>query len=369
MGGRIPLTRYVAFLHRALLEGKHRLAGDPIEHVQNALLGWQCHALDGTTTHRDVGEDGRGGKIKVPDRMPHNLVVPLPHSGAQVHTHQTLTIQIVSRSVPAVVVAGWRFHRQIHQAEFFINRDLCPHTGITGLVGGTIQPRVVAELALAWNGVKGPQPFSGAHVESTNVALVVAKRFRRTTLAERGADNHHIAANHRSALVSDFPGHQVRKNGLVRLAFEIHGPAVTEAENARAGARIERHQSISRCGIQDARTLSVGPIRQSATRQWSRRGGPAFPFVLAVQPQQFAGGRVERDNSTPRAGGGVQHAAHHERCPFQLEFGTRSQLIGLESPCNFEGAEIGSRNLVEWCVARPARVTRVAGPFAGCRRE
>ena len=45
----------------------------------------------------------------------------------------------------------------------------------------------------------------------------------------------------------------------------------------------------------------------------------------------------------PRAGGRVEHAVDHQRRAFELELGERPEVVGLESPRDFELAEVRRR--------------------------
>ena len=65
-----------------------------------------------------------------------------------------------------------------------------------------------------------------------------------------------------------------------------------------------------------------------------------------------------------RAGGRVHHAVDHERRAFQLVFGARAQVVGLEAPGDFELAEVGRVDLIERRVAVVAQVAGVGRPLA-----
>src|SRR5580693_10008056 len=97
--------------------------------------------------------------------MMHDLEMPLAHAGLQVDADQALAIEIVARTLAAIVIRSGRFHRQIHQARLRIGRDLRPHASVAVVIGRAVLPSVIAKLALPWNGVEGPAQFAGSNVE------------------------------------------------------------------------------------------------------------------------------------------------------------------------------------------------------------
>ena len=61
-----------------------------------------------------------------------------------------------------------------------------------------------------------------------------------------------------------------------------------------------------------------------------------LPSRKLYDPDQFAGLCIQRDHGAARAGRGVDHALDHQRRAFQLVFGPRAEIVGLESPGDFE---------------------------------
>ncbi len=90
-----------------------------------------------------------------------------------------------------------------------------------------------------------------------------------------------------------------------------------------------------------------------------------------MDPEEFAGRCVERDNRPSSAGRRVEHPTDHQRRAFELVFGAGAETIGLEAPRDLEVLEVLRRDLVEWRIAAAARVARVAWPLAvlGGRNE
>ena len=100
--------------------------------------------------------------------------MPAPLSGAQIDGHQAFAEQIVARSMPAIIIRGRGFHRQIHQPEFRIGADMGPHTGVAVISPGSILPCLIAEFARTGNGVETPKLLARAHIEGAHKSLVLS---------------------------------------------------------------------------------------------------------------------------------------------------------------------------------------------------
>ena len=88
---------------------------------------------------------------------------------------------------------------------------------------------------------------------------------------------------------------------------------------------------------------------------------------MRVHPLLLAGARVERDHRAARAGRGVERALDHERRALELGLGTRTEVVGLEPPGDFELAEIGGVDLIEGRVLAAAQIGGVHRPLAVLR--
>ena len=64
-----------------------------------------------------------------------------------------------------------------------------------------------------------------------------------------------------------------------------------------------------------------------------------------MHPLQLARPGIEGNHRAAGSGRGVEHAADHERRPFQLELWTGAEVVGLEAPGHFELVEIGGVDL------------------------
>src|SRR5207237_9704575 len=100
-----------------------------------------------------------------------------------------------------------------------------------------------------------------------------------------------------------------------------------------------------------------------------RRHRVALAFAQAVRPDYLAGLAVEGDHRAARAAGGVEDAFDRQRRPFELELGTRSEIVGLEPPRDLELIEVAGVDLIERRVAGAVDVGRVVRPVAVLRRR
>src|SRR5471032_882036 len=258
--------------------------------------------------------------------------MPLALSGLQVDADQAFAKEVVAGAMAAIIIAGGGFNGKIHQAELFVHRDLAPDAGVAGILGRALLPGVVAELAFLGDGVEDPQALAGADVESAHVALVVAHALGRHAFAERGADDDGVLSHDGRGLNADFPGDQVGEHRLIVVKLKIHRAAFAEGRNNGTGLGIERDQAVAGRGVKNARfVFAVGPVSQAAAGKLARGGGSTWAFVLAVDPQQFAGSGVERDGRAARSGGGIHHAIDHQGRAFQLIFGTVADAVVLVS--------------------------------------
>ena len=102
----VPLAGHVADFDGPLWDGPNGFSGHAIENVEEALLAGLRHGLHWLTIHCDVCKNGRGGDVHVPQRVVHQLEVPLAFAGFQIDADEAFTKEIVSRPVSAVEIAG-----------------------------------------------------------------------------------------------------------------------------------------------------------------------------------------------------------------------------------------------------------------------
>ena len=89
--------------------------------------------------------------------------------------------------------------------------------------------------------------------------------------------------------------------------------------------------------------------------------------MFAVHPQQLTGCRIQRHHGPARTGGGINHAVRHERRSFEVEFRTRTKVVGFESPRHLELAEIVRVDLVERRIVRVSKISAVGAPLSVSR--
>ena len=98
-----------------------------------------------------------------------------------------------------------------------------------------------------------------------------------------------------------------------------------------------------------------------------RAGDAPLPFVLAVNPKQFSGAGIERDDRASRTRRGIQNAVDHQRRPFEFVFGAVAEIIGLYAPRDFEIAEVRCINLIQRTIARSGKIGGIGWPIAVLR--
>src|SRR5262245_3363558 len=99
--------------------------------------------------------------------------MPLPLSGFQINANQAFAIDIVAGPMPAVVIGGGRFDRQVNEPEILVDGDLSPHAGVAVLSPRPVFPRLVSRLARSGHRIKPPELFAGSHIERAHQAFSV----------------------------------------------------------------------------------------------------------------------------------------------------------------------------------------------------
>src|SRR5206468_9699079 len=121
-------------------------------------------------------EQRRSRHVVVPDRVMHDLVVPLALAGLQIEADEAVAKQVVARTMASVEIRGRIFNREIHEAELFVDRDLRPHAGVAVGRPRVFFPRVVAEFTRAWDWVERPEELPGLRVPAADETLRVVGR-------------------------------------------------------------------------------------------------------------------------------------------------------------------------------------------------
>ena len=307
----------------------------------------------------------------IPDRVVHQLEVPLALAGLQVHGHQAFAVEVVAGALAAVVVGRRRLDRQVDQAQFLVDGDLRPHAGVAVDGPRAVLPGVVAELARPRDRVEGPLQLAGLDVEGARETLGVVVGLDGHALLHRRADEDRVPDDGGRGVQPDLAGLEI---DLLAVALhdadlQIHDAVLAEGRDHRAGLGVERDQPVAGGDVEHAVVAAaVGPVGDAAPGQLPGRVGAALALRIAVHPQQLTRARVERHHRAARAAGRVEHAANHQRRAFELELGARAQAVGLEPPRDFELVEVVGVDLIEGRVLRAAEIGGVVRPLAVLRR-
>ena len=177
----------------------------------------------------------------------------------------------------------------------------------------------------------------------------------------RGADDDGVAGHEWRGVQPCFSGHEV--DVLVEVLFEIDDAVLAETSQAIPGARVEPYQPVPRRDVENLSASAVVAVRQAATREPSRRSGPAFAFIETMHPQQLARTCGHGDHRATRPGGRVQDAVDHQRRRLKVVFGVRPEVRRLDPPGHLEVVEVIGRDLVERRIAGVRDVSAVARPL------
>ena len=302
--------------------------------------------------------------------MVHELEMPFALAGPIVDGDDAFGEEVVAGPEAAVEIGARRLDRQVREAELFVGGNLIPDTGVAGDRPRFVQPRVVAEFAGTRNRVERPQPLSGAHVEPADQPFSVVVGLRRAAFEERRPDHDDaVCGDGGCRMHANLAGDQIDLLPFAEdhAGFQIDDAVGAEGGDARSGARVERDQAVAGRDVENPFVAAVSPVGDATARQLPGRRRRPRAFVLRVDPSQLAGGRVERNDRAACASGRVQHAVDHQRRAFELEFGTRPEAVGLESPRHLERVEIRAGNLRERRIVLILQVAGVRPPVAAAR--
>ena len=163
----------------------------------------------------------------------------------------------------AEVVAGWHLDRQIRDAELFVDRQLTPEAGVSGIRPRVFQPRVVAELTGLRNRVEDPAALAGSRVEGSHEALRVRAAPRRAAGAVRGADEDDVSGDDGRAVPGDIGGDRIEL--LVVVLLQIDDPLLAESRQRRTGLRVEADELVADGHVENPIVAAaVGPVADAA---------------------------------------------------------------------------------------------------------
>src|ERR1700675_2064150 len=98
------------------------------------------------------------------------LKMPKALAGFSVQCDQAIREEIVAKAVGAVKIEGGGTGGDKNDAAFGVERHAGPVVGCAAGFPGVGRPSFVTKLAGMGDGVEGPAKFSGANVESANIA-------------------------------------------------------------------------------------------------------------------------------------------------------------------------------------------------------
>ena len=352
----------------AVLDGPDRLAGHPVEDVDEAGLRGSGDRVDLPAVHVDGEQGGRGRQVVVPEAVLHGLEVPDPLAGAGVEADDGLREEVVAEAVSAVVVVARRPDREVDEPPFGVEGHGRPDVRVADSVPGAVLPGVVAELAGLRDQVEGPDQLAGFGAERLHVAWRIA-------LVDEAVPD---AVPHDHQVLEDD-----RRGGL-RVVEAVDGPeelrgevdlaAVTEGGVGLAGDGVDRDEPPAAVQ-EDAPVAALGlPERDpavdepGAVRDLSPLGDPRV-----VGPKHLAGVGVQRHHLV--VGGahvhhpvvdqrGVLEAAGPHRVVGNGQPGPAERpLAGVPLPGQLQVRDVVPVDLGQRGVVHRAGIAAPGGPF------
>src|SRR5689334_12181421 len=116
--------------------------------------------------------------------------MPDAFAGTGIQSQQAVGEQVGARPVRAVEIIRSRPGGEVGDSSLFVDGDLAPRVGGSGVLPGVFAPRVITELTRMGNGVKLPHDRAGDYVEGAQIS-----RRREKTLARSRAHDNQIFKN------------------------------------------------------------------------------------------------------------------------------------------------------------------------------
>ena len=361
LGRRGLLAGHFGRRHGQLDDRPGRVAGLPVEDIEERLLGRLRQSTDRLAVDDDVGEHGRGREVEVPEAVVDGLEVPPPLAALGVEGEDRLGEQALARAVAAVPVVARGAGGGVDHPEFLVAAHPGPDVRGAGLGRFGAVPRVEAELAGLGDDVEAPAQGAGPRVVAADDPGWVAAP--RPGVGCRFAEYDHIAADHGRGGPEVLPA-----TDALPCVQHVDPAAVAELRVAVAGVRVERGQPA----VADKEQPPRGPVVPGHAA--SHGEPPHVPGRLVLEgvigPQDLAAGRIERGRSDA---GGHQHpaVAHHRRVLEQEGRENAFMLRGeavvdrLPAPGDLELVDVRLVDLVERRVLAAPAVRGVVVPFAG----
>ena len=249
------LARHVGRrVHRTLFNRPYRLAGNSVEHVGEALLGYLGHRVDLAAVHRDRHQVRCCRQVVVAHAVMHHLEVPLALARARVEGHQRLGEEVRPDPASSPIVAARRARRHVKEASLGIERHQPPHVGVAGvapsLILPSVRPEVVARLR---DGEEHPAPLARAGIERLHGAGRV--KLSLHPVGHAAAHDHQVFEHHRRrGLVELETGH------LPAMSLgQQDAPALAKVRVQLTVLSIDRVQPITAVE-EDAGVVPVSPV-------------------------------------------------------------------------------------------------------------
>ena len=132
-----------------------RLAGHPVERIDEPLLTDLHERLDVAPIDRDIQQVGVRGEVVIPQSMVDRLEVPDPLAGLDIDRDDRLREEVVPEPIGPVEVVGGGPGRQVHVPQLVVSRQKTPDVRVPRVPPRLVQPGVGPELVRAVrNGVK-----------------------------------------------------------------------------------------------------------------------------------------------------------------------------------------------------------------------
>ena len=167
-GGR-PLAGHVGLRNRPLLDRPDRLAGLPIEDVEEPLLRRLRDDLARLAVLADRQQLGRLRNVPVPEVVVNELLMPDPLAGAGVDRDERVGEQVVALAIAAVEVVARAAEADERDAVLLVDGELAPVVPAAADLLVAFRPRVVAELPFVRNDMEDPGELPGPHVVGMDV--------------------------------------------------------------------------------------------------------------------------------------------------------------------------------------------------------
>ena len=302
-----PLPGHRGLRYRALLDRPDRLARDPVEDVGEGRLGHLGDDLPQPAVDHDVGENGGGGDVPVPDAVMNGLEVPDALAGFGVEAEQALGVDVGAGPVAAPKIAGRRRRGDVYVAELLVAGHRSPDVGAANPLPGVVVPRLGELLALPRNRVEPPLRLAGTDVVGAHVAgrkpLLRRRRVGDSRAHDEGVADHDPGRTGADVALEDLLAAQP----VIR---QVDDAVLSEGGVGASRREVQRDQLLAAGDEDDALGLAVGPVLEAAG---SGAVGSRELVALRVVEPEFLTGRGVQGGDLPQAGRHVHPAADHER--------------------------------------------------------